>query len=166
MGISINKELELEQPLEDIRHELVLNIVRTATVMAQKGALLFRRYDLTEAQFNVLFALKYKTSPWTQSDLGKRLVVTRASITSVLDKLEAKQLVKRNEVPGNRRIYHVSLTRKGQALIDEVEPVYRMNIHKAMESLSDGECRRMIVRLERIRAQSLAVDLEIDKAIE
>lgn len=163
MGISINKELELEQPLEDTRHELVLNLVRTATVIAQKGSYLFRHYDLTEAQFNVLFALKYKRTSWTQSDLGKRLVVTRASITSVLDKLEAKQLVKRNEVPGNRRIYHVSLTRKGRTLIDKVEPVYRMNIHKAMDSFSDSECRELITRLEYIRAGAMAVDLETDQ---
>ena len=64
-------------------------------MIAVKGAMLFRRFDLG-AQFNVLFALKYKKNEWTQSDLGKRLVVTRASITSVLDKLEAKALVKRN----------------------------------------------------------------------
>lgn len=155
MGISINKELELEQPMEDVRHELVLNIIRTATVIAAKGGLLFRRFDLTEAQFNVLFALKYKRNNWTQSDLGKRLVVTRASITSVLDKLESKGLVKRNEVPGNRRIYHVALTRKGQALIDRVEPVYRATIHGALDEFSDVECRDIISKLEQIRSQSI-----------
>jgi MarR family transcriptional regulator, 2-MHQ and catechol-resistance regulon repressor len=157
MGMSINTELELEQPIQDIKHELVLNIVRTATVMAIKGEALFRRFDLTEAQFNVLFALKYKNSEWTQSDLGKRLVVTRASITSVLDKLEGKGLVKRNEVPGNRRIYHVSLTRKGQALIDKVEPIYRGTIHAALTVFTDEECRDMIIKMERIRSRSALV---------
>lgn len=156
MASSINKELELEQPMEDIRHELVLNIVRTAALIAGEGALLFRRFDLTEAQFNVLFALKYKKNDWTQSDLGKRLVVTRASITSVLDKLESKGLVKRNNVAGNRRIYHVSLTRKGQSLIDRVEPVYRETIHKAFDFFSDEQCRDMIAVMEQIRSRSLA----------
>ncbi len=157
MGVSINRELELEQPIEDIRHEVVLNIVRTATLISQKGAALFRRFDLTEAQFNVLFALKYKKSAWTQSDLSKRLVVTRASITSVLDKLESKGLVKRQEVAGNRRIYHVALTRRGKALIDEVEPVYRDTIHKALTPFSDRQCRELTARLEQIRAQSVQV---------
>ena len=96
MSASINKELELETPIEDIKHELVLNVVRTATAIALRGATLFRKFGLTEAQFNVLFALKYKKKEWTQSELGKRLVVTRASITSVLDKLESKDLVRRN----------------------------------------------------------------------
>lgn len=154
MTASINKELELEQPMEDIRHELVLNIVRTSAVIAGEGAVLFRRFDLTEAQFNVLFALKYKRNEWTQSDLGKRLVVTRASITSVLDKLESKGLVRRNDVAGNRRIYHISLTRKGQNLIDRVEPVYRETIHKALDIFSDEQCRDMISKMEQIRSRS------------
>lgn len=155
MTASINKELELEQPMEDIRHELVLNIVRTSAVIAGEGAVLFRRFDLTEAQFNVLFALKYKRNEWTQSDLGKRLVVTRASITSVLDKLESKGLVRRNDVAGNRRIYHISLTRKGQNLIDRVEPVYRETIHKALDIFSDEQCRDMISKMEQIRSRSV-----------
>ncbi len=158
MAISINRELELENPIEDIRHELVLNFVRTSAVISAKGASLFRQFDLTEAQFNVLFALKYKNNNWTQSDLGKRLVVTRASITSVLDKLEGKGLVKRNEVPGNRRIYYVSLTRKGRRMIDKVEPVYRATIHDVLDIFTLEDCREMISKMEVIRTRAALLD--------
>ena len=156
--MSISKELELEKPIEDIRHEVVLNVVRTATVLSAKGAALFRRFDLTEAQFNVLFALKYKQREWTQSDLGKRLVVTRASVTSVLDKLEGKGLVKRHEVLGNRRIYHVNLTKKGLALVNRVEPVYRRDIHEVLAGFDDNECRALITGLEHIRGRARETD--------
>lgn len=148
---SINRELDLDQPIQDVRHEVVLNIVRTANVLSLKGAALFRRFGLTEAQFNVIFALKYKENAWTQSDLGKRLVVTRASITSVLDKLEQKGLVRRTSVPDNRRIYHVELTRTGHALADEVEVIYRDGIHRALASFSEAACRALIASLERVR---------------
>ncbi len=151
---SISKELELERPIEDVRHEVVLNLVRTANVLSVLGAALFRRFGLTEAQFNVLFALKYKTRAWTQSDLSKRLVVTRASITSVLDKLESKELVKRVDVEGNRRIYHVDLTAKGLELLNKVEPVYRKDIHAIFSMFSDVECRELTRSLERIREQA------------
>ena len=148
---SISQELELERPIEDVRHEAVLNIVRTANVLALKGAALFRKYGLTEAQFNVLFALKYKERAWTQSDLGKRLVVTRASITSVLDKLEEKRLVRREAVPDNRRIYHVELTERGRALVDKAEALYRSTIHTTLGGFSERECRRLIRLLEYVR---------------
>jgi MarR family 2-MHQ and catechol resistance regulon transcriptional repressor len=152
--MSLTKELDLDRPIQDIRHEAILNVVRTANVLSVKGEALFRRYDLTEAQFNVLFALKYKEHEWTQSDLGKRLVVTRASITSVLDKLESKGLVMRNAVPGNRRIYHVNLTPKGLALTNKVEPTYRSSIHRVLEAFDDKECQRLIRHLEHIREQA------------
>jgi len=149
--MSINRELELDRPMQDVRHEAVLNIVRTANVLSQQGAALFRRFELTEAQFNVLFALQYKERPWTQSDLGKRLVVTRASITSVLDKLEQKGLVKRNSVPGNRRIYHVELTEAGKALLQKVEPLYREDVHRVLGEFDEARCRRLIADLEEVR---------------
>lgn len=148
---SISRELELERPIQDIRHEAVLNIVRTANVLSLKGAALFRKFGLTEAQFNVLFALKYKERPWTQSDLGKRLVVTRASITSVLDKLEEKKLVRRASVPDNRRIYHVELTERGRALVDKAENVYRSTIHRTLDGFPEKDCRQLIRLLEGVR---------------
>jgi len=149
--MSINTELDLERPMRDVRHETVLNIVRTSSVLNQRGATLFRRFSLTEAQFNVLFSLKYKERDWSQSDLGRRLVVTRASVTSVLDKLEEKGLVERKQVPGNRRIYHVDLTEEGRELLDKVEPLYRKDIHEVLEGFSDDECRKLIDTLELIR---------------
>ena len=149
--MSLEKELNLDRPMEDPQHEAVLSVVRTASLLSLKGADLFRRFDLTEAQFNVLFSLKYKEKVWTQSDLGKRLVVTRASVTSVLDKLESKGLVLRKAVEGNRRIYHIDLTPAGRKLIDEVEPLYRHDIQDVMADLDAASCHALIRDLEKIR---------------
>jgi MarR family 2-MHQ and catechol resistance regulon transcriptional repressor len=151
--VSINDELHLDRPMRDLRHAAVISIIRTANLFGSVGAAFFRQYDLTEAQFNVLFSLKYKERNVTQSDLGERLVVTRASITSVLDKLEGKGLVRRETVEGNRRIYHISLTPSGAKLIDSVEPAYRDRVHRAMSGLNDSEMDVLIDFLERVRAE-------------
>ena len=154
--MSLAAELNLDIPFSDLRHETVLNIVHTANMLAALGAGLFRRFDLTEAQFNVLFSLKYKNLKITQSDLGKRLVVTRASITSVLDKLQGKDLIERVVVAGNRRIHHVELTAKGRRLIDKIEPHYRKALQTVMSGLTDAECHELIGLLERVRTKSRA----------
>lgn len=151
--MELQHELGLQAPFEDIRHEAVLNVVRTATLLSAKASQLFRRYDLTEAQFNVLFALKFSSSETTQAELGKRLVVTRASITSVLDKLEIKDFVRRIDVQGNRRIHHVELTAKGTELIDRVEPIYRDEVHSVLEDFSKDECVILIDYMEKIRSR-------------
>lgn len=149
--MTLKEELGLQTPFKDIRHEAVLNIVRTANLASARAAQLFRNFELTEAQFNVLFALKFTSGDITQAELGKRLVVTRASITSVLDKLESKGLVERKNIPGNRRAHHVEMTEKGRALIDEVEPSYREEVHRALADLSDDDCRVLIGSLEQTR---------------
>ena len=151
--MELQHELGLQAPFKDIRHEAVLNVVRTATLLSAKASQLFRKYDLTEAQFNVLFALKFSSGETTQAELGKRLVVTRASITSVLDKLESKDLVRRIDVPGNRRIHHVELTAKGTKLIDRVEPIYRDEVHSVLEDFSKDECVILIDYMEKIRSR-------------
>jgi MarR family transcriptional regulator, 2-MHQ and catechol-resistance regulon repressor len=149
--MSLQEELGLQLPFKDIRHETAISIVRTANLLSAKGATLFRQHDLTEAQFNVLFALKFATGNITQAELGKRLVVTRASITSVLDKLESKNLVTRVNVPDNRRIHHVVLTDLGLVLIDKVEPKYREEIYAALEDIDTDACNKLIRQLENVR---------------
>lgn len=146
--MGLQEELGLQVRFKDVRHEAVLNIIRTANLLSAKAAQMFRRFGLTEAQFNVLFALKFATGHITQAELGKRLVVTRASITSVLDKLESKVLVARVDVPGNRRVHHVELTDEGRELIDKVEPYYRKEIHRALSDLKDEDCKSLIGHLE------------------
>lgn len=152
--MALADELNLDIPFSDLRHETVLNVVHTANTLAALGSRLFRQFDLTEAQFNALFSLKYKNVKITQSDLGKRLVVTRASITSVLDKLQEKGLVERMVVPGNRRIHHVELTVKGRRLIDKIEPHYRKALQSVLSDLTEAECRELIGLLERVRVRA------------
>ena len=151
--MELQHELGLKAPFKDIRHEAVLNVVRTANLLSAKAAQLFRRFDLTEAQFNVLFALKFSGGDITQAELGKRLVVTRASITSVLDKLEGKDLVRRIDVPGNRRIHHVELTERGTELINRVEPEYRDEVHSVLDDFNEDECAVLIDYMEKIRSR-------------
>lgn len=149
--MSLQHELGLQTAFKDLRHETILNVVRTANLLSTKAAQLFRRYDLTEAQFNVLFALKFTEGNITQAELGKRLVVTRASITSVLDKLESKELVRRVDVPDNRRIHHVRLTDAGTELIETVEPIYQAEVHDVLTDFDEAQCNDLIQSMEKIR---------------
>lgn len=153
--MSLSTELSLDFPFTDWRHETVINIVHTANRLSQAGAALFRGYDLTEAQFNLLFVLKYSKGNVTQSDLGNRLVVTRASITSLVDKMEEKGLVQRLDVPGNRRIHHVVFTAQGRSLLEEIEPHYRKLVHGMVSGLRRDECDVLTRSLDRVREKTI-----------
>ena len=152
--MQLQMELGLPEDSGDIRQEAWLNLVRTATLISAAGARIFREFGLTEAQFNVLMLLKYKERELTQTDIGERLGVTRATITSVLDKLEGKRLIARESVSGNRRIYHVAMKATGLALLDKVEPVYREKIGCIMRPLSQKECQTLMKYLGRIHTKA------------
>lgn len=149
--MDLQEELQLDLSLMDFQHEALLGIVHTANLLTATATALLRRYGLTTAQFNVLLALRYKSRPLTQTDLGKRLLVTRASVTSLLDKLETKGLVARNEVSGNRRSHHVELTPNGLTLVEKVEPLYRETVGRITEPLNESECRRLSQQLQDLR---------------
>ncbi len=155
--VRLNQELGIDLPFQDLYHEAVLNIMRTASSLETIGAGLFRHFDLTLAQFNVLLSLKYRSHELTQSDLSRCLVVTRATVTSVLDRLEGKGFIERKAVVGNRRVNHVCLTPAGEVLIAEVEPEYRAAIHRIMEAVGEAECRQLIRVMEKVREQMMEV---------
>lgn len=71
----------------------------------------------------------------------------------MLDKLESKNLVKRVDVPNNRRIHHVVLTDEGRKLIIQAEPVYRDEIYHVLTDLSIKDCQLLISHLEQIRGR-------------
>ena len=137
-------------PVHDPHHEVFIGVQRASNVLGAVMYDLCHRFDLTVAQFNVMLLIKYREHELTQSDLGKLLVVTRASITSVLDKLEAKHLVVRRKVAGNRRIHHVRLTAEGELALREIEPVYRESARQALEPLSARQHADLCAMLDMI----------------
>ena len=59
----------------------------------------------------------------TQTDLADRLGIGRAAIGSVIDQLQARQLVERQPNPIDRRVWLVAITPDGRTLADQVSHV-------------------------------------------
>src|SRR5688572_1845259 len=73
---------------------------------------------LTSSQFGVLEAL-FHLGPLCQGDLAAKLLRSGASITSVVEGLEARGLVVRQRTEEDKRFVRVALTSKGRAVIRE-----------------------------------------------
>src|SRR5690348_4248839 len=66
------------------------------------------------AAFNVLSVLDGDPSPLRPSVIAQRMMVTRATITGLLDSLEARGLVARQASTADRRSREVALTAAGR----------------------------------------------------
>lgn len=78
-----------------------------------------RTLRLTPSQFDVIVTLG-DTTGLTCSQLSSQTLVTKGTLTGVLDRLAKKGLIKRESVTSDRRRTKIRLTEKGNALFQKV----------------------------------------------
>jgi DNA-binding MarR family transcriptional regulator len=100
--------------------ECVVNLIRTTSLVTAELNRRFRRFGLTGASFNVLMILEGAGSPLSPFELGERLLVTRGTVTGLLDTVERQGLVRRVPHPDDRRMLRIELTDEARALLREV----------------------------------------------
>lgn len=146
------EELGLDRPIETVEHESLLNIVYTGTLIARASFRYFQGHRLTDAQFNVLVQLKYAgDSVLSQAALGRRLVVNKADMTGIIDRLERTGLVERVAHPNDRRVNLVRMTAEGQNAVESLEAGYLEGVGKLMSGISQTDLNRLNRILEKVR---------------
>ena len=78
---------------------------------------------LTPSQFDILVTLG-NTKGMTSKELGERTLITKGTLTGVVDRLLAKDLARRVQCEHDGRSQIVQLTAKGEALFDKVFPAH------------------------------------------
>lgn len=150
--MGLREELGLDSSIETVEHESLLNIVYTGTMIARASYRYFQGQHLTDAQFNVLIQLKYAgNKTLSQADLSRRLVVNKADMTGIIDRLERTGLVERKAHPGDRRVNMVKMTGKGAETVDKLEPGYFKGVGLLMSGISEADLKRLNRIMERIR---------------
>ncbi len=105
---------------------------------------------LTESQFDVIATLG-NTEGMTCKELGERTLITKGTLTGVLDRMEARSLIARRSDATDARRTHIALTRKGSVLFDEVFPAHLKHLQRAFDRLSDSELHRLHEGLTTLR---------------
>lgn len=90
---------------------------------------------LTMTQFDVIATLGNQP-PMTCKELGERTLVTKGTLTGVLERLETKGILERKINPDDARSQKIGLTHAGQQLFEKVFPAHLKHLEKAFEKLS------------------------------
>ena len=101
------------------------------------------------SDFGVLEALLHK-GPLTHRELGRKVLTSAGNMTDVVDKLEARGLVRRVRGTADRRQVRVELTDAGRAMIEHVFPRHAEDIARAMSGLDGAELRALGELLRRL----------------
>jgi DNA-binding MarR family transcriptional regulator len=78
--------------------------------------------DISVAYFAVLQAL-WGMDGLSISDLGERVQLEKSTMTSLIDRMEAAGLVRRDDHPTDRRAYRICITARGRELEEKLDQV-------------------------------------------
>jgi MarR family 2-MHQ and catechol resistance regulon transcriptional repressor len=109
------------------------------------------------SDFMVLEVLLHK-GPLTISAIGEKVLLANASMTSAIDRLEAKELVVRRSTKKDRRIRRVELTSKGERFIAEIYERHQAEIESLMSVLSPEEQISLHASLKKIGLAAAAAN--------
>jgi DNA-binding MarR family transcriptional regulator len=87
----------------------------------------------------------------TLGDVAKRLMVTPAVVTGLIDRLERRGYVRRINSTDDRRRVLLALTDEGRAAADSVSSQLREEMAAALGSFSMSELEQLDTSLERLR---------------
>jgi DNA-binding MarR family transcriptional regulator len=124
----LKREIALHRDFVDEGEIVFLSLAWTWYRIEMIGRQFFGALGITDAQFNALMILwDYRDRNLRQHELAALLVVNRASLGGVVDRLERKGWVRREPDPTDRRALFVRLTDRGIAKLKEVKaPYYRL----------------------------------------
>jgi len=152
--MTLKTELGMRKDFENPAHEALLNIYYTAARIRKKAGEFFRSYGLTDVQYNVLSLLKHQSGEsggLTQVELSKMMLVNRANITTLIDRMEKAHLVARKAVPDDRRYNVIELTDHGREMYDQVSGIYKKKVAQIMGIVDQDELDALKSILEKIR---------------
>lgn len=111
-----------------------------------------QRFTDRAAQFDLSFpqamALRELDEPLPMRDLADRLCCDASNVTGIVDRLEARGLVERRTVLGDRRVKHIVLTEAGHALREEHRNGLTTDL-PLLHDLSPGDRRQLAALLRR-----------------
>ena len=97
-----------------------------------------RQFDLTPAQFDVIATLG-NTNGLSMGEIGENTLITKGTLTGVIDRLIQKQLVIREVPEDNRRNVMVQLTPQGQQIFEQSFPSHIAHLKERFDRLQPTE---------------------------
>jgi DNA-binding MarR family transcriptional regulator len=113
----IVRDWALARPELDVASVAVIGrILRAARYLEREIERNLADFDLSTSEFNVLGALRRRTSPVAPSELSRALLLSSGGLTKLLGRLESAGLIRRLPDPSDRRGLLVALTDDGLSL--------------------------------------------------
>ncbi|WP_310625618.1 MarR family transcriptional regulator [Limnohabitans sp.] len=97
------------------------------------------QFDITLPRFDLMAQLEREPQGLTMGEISRRMMVTGGNVTAIVDQLEKEQLVVRQTLLGDRRIYSVCLTPGGHKTFAAMAKAHETWVVELLAALSERQ---------------------------
>jgi DNA-binding MarR family transcriptional regulator len=153
LSVQITPEFEELYPNSSARAtECAMDLVFTADLLTKRIAALLQPFNLSPASGLALSVLADSETPLPPNKIAERLIISRASVTSLIDSLERRGYVERHPHGSDRRMLLIELTSSGRQVAMAFRPLVHQHEKAWLEALSEEEQQCLIGLLQRLQA--------------
>lgn len=129
-----------------------INVARTGSLVLAELTRRRRPYvDISVAAFQVLAIIEGEGKPLPPSVVADRMVTTTGTMTSLIDTLVRRGLVRRLPHPEDRRMLLIDITDAGRDVVDLILPVTHRATKEMFRDLSEPERQQLLSLLARVQ---------------
>ncbi len=156
MSAKLREEIKQGKPFANPEQEAFLNLQRTADALMRGLEESLKPAGLTQNQYNILRILRGAgPAGLLCRELSARMITRDPDVTRLLDRLEARGLVRRSRNRPDRRSVTVSIAQEGERLVKILDiPIADLH-RRQLSHLGDRRLQRLIELLEGARRESL-----------
>ncbi|WP_416896431.1 MAG: MarR family winged helix-turn-helix transcriptional regulator [Minwuia sp.] len=136
---------------------IALRRILRATELYERS--LAQSAGVTPAQLRVLQIVDSRPSA-TPKTLSQQMSVSQATITALVDKLVARDMVARTPSVTDRRQTDITITEAGHACLAQAPDALQQRYVRAFEGLADWEQAQLVASLERVAAMLDAAEID------
>jgi DNA-binding MarR family transcriptional regulator len=159
----VDRDFEEEYPgASALATECYANLWRAADLlMGLHNRLTLDDFQLSPSARQVLAVVDGAGEPLEPSVIAERVLITTGSMTSLLDNLEKRGLIRRLPHPGDRRKLLVAITPAAQAIVDALLPMLHARERDVMSAaLSTREQQQLLHLVAKVQQAALAAQSE------
>ena len=150
MATTTKKPSNTEKAARQAFIPVMRELVRTYQAFSAYDAAGYVDVDLTVPQADVVFTLG-NTQGLTCKQIGEKTLITKGTLTGILDRLGAKNLIRRVRRVEDRRSTRIQLTRAGERVFEHEFPRQIAHLEKRFNRLSGSELREVQTSLRKLR---------------
>jgi len=116
---------------------------------------LFRKYNISTEQYEVLVSIKYLSDRVNITDIASWLRRSTNSVSMIVDRMVKAGLVRRIRDKSDRRVVYVVITSKGENILELASPACWETIKEILSPLSYEDRRTFVSLFEMVNYKAL-----------